>query len=46
MRTELCDRFGIDVPNFAFSHCRLRSSQPDIPRGVDNSPGDFGLARP
>ncbi len=22
MRTELCDRFGIDVPIFAFSHCR------------------------
>jgi NAD(P)H-dependent flavin oxidoreductase YrpB (nitropropane dioxygenase family) len=22
MRTELCDRFGIDVPLFAFSHCR------------------------
>ena len=22
MRTELCDVFGIDVPSFAFSHCR------------------------
>ena len=22
MRTELCDAFGIDVPLFAFSHCR------------------------
>jgi NAD(P)H-dependent flavin oxidoreductase YrpB (nitropropane dioxygenase family) len=22
MRTELCDRLGIDVPIFAFSHCR------------------------
>ncbi len=22
MRTELCDRFGLDVPIFAFSHCR------------------------
>ena len=22
MRTELCDRFGIDVPIFAFTHCR------------------------
>jgi NAD(P)H-dependent flavin oxidoreductase YrpB (nitropropane dioxygenase family) len=22
MRTELCDRFGIDIPLFAFSHCR------------------------
>lgn len=22
MRTEICDQFGIDVPLFAFSHCR------------------------
>jgi len=22
VRTELCDRFGLDVPIFAFSHCR------------------------
>jgi hypothetical protein len=22
MRTELCDRLGIEVPIFAFTHCR------------------------
>jgi NAD(P)H-dependent flavin oxidoreductase YrpB (nitropropane dioxygenase family) len=33
MRTELCERFGIDVPIFAFSHCR------DVVAAVTNAGG-------
>ncbi len=33
MRTELCDMFGIDVPIFAFSHCR------DVVAAVTNAGG-------
>ena len=33
MRTELCDRFNIDVPIFAFSHCR------DVVAAVTNAGG-------
>ncbi len=33
MRTELCDLFGIDVPIFAFSHCR------DVVAAVSNAGG-------
>jgi NAD(P)H-dependent flavin oxidoreductase YrpB (nitropropane dioxygenase family) len=36
MRTELCDRFGIDVPIFAFSHCR------DVVAAVSQA-GGFGV---
>ena len=36
MRTELCDAFGIDVPIFAFSHCR------DVVAAVTNA-GGFGV---
>ena len=36
MRTELCDRFGIDVPIFAFSHCR------DVVAAVSKA-GGFGV---
>lgn len=36
MRTELCDLFGIDVPIFAFSHCR------DVVAAVSNA-GGFGV---
>ncbi len=36
MRTELCDRFGIDIPVFAFSHCR------DVVAAVTNA-GGFGV---
>ena len=33
MRTDLCDHFGIDVPIFAFSHCR------DVVAAVTNAGG-------
>jgi NAD(P)H-dependent flavin oxidoreductase YrpB (nitropropane dioxygenase family) len=33
MRTELCDEFGLDVPIFAFSHCR------DVVAAVTNAGG-------
>jgi NAD(P)H-dependent flavin oxidoreductase YrpB (nitropropane dioxygenase family) len=33
MRTEICDMFGIDVPIFAFSHCR------DVVAAVTNAGG-------
>jgi NAD(P)H-dependent flavin oxidoreductase YrpB (nitropropane dioxygenase family) len=33
MRTDLCDMFGIDVPIFAFSHCR------DVVAAVTNAGG-------
>ena len=33
MRTELCDRFDLDVPIFAFSHCR------DVVAAVSNAGG-------
>ena len=33
MRTQLCDEFDIDVPIFAFSHCR------DVVAAVTNSGG-------
>ena len=33
VRTELCDLFGIDVPIFAFSHCR------DVVAAVTNAGG-------
>ena len=33
MRTEICDLFGIDVPIFAFSHCR------DVVAGVSKAGG-------
>ena len=33
MRTHLCDQFGIDVPIFAFSHCR------DVVAAVTNAGG-------
>ncbi len=33
MRTDLCDLFGIDVPIFAFSHCR------DVVAAVTNAGG-------
>ena len=33
MRTELCEQFGIDVPIFAFSHCR------DVVAAVTNAGG-------
>ena len=33
MRTTLCDEFGIDVPIFAFSHCR------DVVAAVTNAGG-------
>ena len=33
MRTELCDVFGIDVPIFAFTHCR------DVVAAVTNAGG-------
>ncbi len=36
MRTDLCDVFGIDVPIFAFSHCR------DVVAAVSRS-GGFGV---
>jgi NAD(P)H-dependent flavin oxidoreductase YrpB (nitropropane dioxygenase family) len=36
MRTELCDLFGIDVPIFAFTHCR------DVVAAVTNA-GGFGV---
>ncbi|MBW2388084.1 MAG: nitronate monooxygenase, partial [Deltaproteobacteria bacterium] len=36
MRTELCDRFGIDVPIFAFTHCR------DVVVAVSKA-GGFGV---
>ncbi len=36
MRTQLCDLFGIDVPIFAFSHCR------DVVAAVTNA-GGFGV---
>ena len=36
MRTELCDLFGIDVPIFAFSHCR------DVVAAVSQA-GGFGV---
>ncbi len=36
MRTELCDRFGIEFPIFAFSHCR------DVVAAVSKA-GGFGV---
>ena len=36
MRTPLCDSFGIDVPIFAFSHCR------DVVAAVSQA-GGFGV---
>ena len=36
MRTQLCDMFGIEVPIFAFSHCR------DVVAAVSNA-GGFGV---
>ncbi|GAB4586413.1 NAD(P)H-dependent flavin oxidoreductase [Nocardia sp. IFM 10818] len=33
MRTEICDRLGIDVPIFAFTHCR------DVAAAVSNAGG-------
>jgi NAD(P)H-dependent flavin oxidoreductase YrpB (nitropropane dioxygenase family) len=36
MRTEICDRLGIDVPIFAFSHCR------DVVAAVSRA-GGFGV---
>ncbi len=36
MRTRLCDQFGIDVPIFAFSHCR------DVVAAVSRA-GGFGV---
>jgi NAD(P)H-dependent flavin oxidoreductase YrpB (nitropropane dioxygenase family) len=36
MRTPLCDAFGIDVPIFAFSHCR------DVVAAVSQA-GGFGV---
>ncbi|MFC4059988.1 NAD(P)H-dependent flavin oxidoreductase [Planomonospora corallina] len=36
MRTAICDRFGIDLPLFAFSHCR------DVVAAVTNA-GGFGV---
>ncbi len=36
MRTPLCDRFGIDVPIFAFTHCR------DVVAAVSRA-GGFGV---
>lgn len=36
MRTRICDRFGIDVPIFAFSHCR------DVVAAVSRA-GGFGV---
>jgi len=36
MHTDLCDLFGIDVPIFAFSHCR------DVVAAVSNA-GGFGV---
>ncbi len=36
MRTELCDRFGIEFPIFAFSHCR------DVVAAVSRN-GGFGV---
>jgi len=36
MKTPLCDRFGIDFPLFAFSHCR------DVVAAVSNA-GGFGV---
>ena len=36
MKTEICDRFGIEFPLFAFSHCR------DVVAAVTNA-GGFGV---
>ena len=36
MRTELCERFGIEFPIFAFSHCR------DVVAAVSQA-GGFGV---
>ena len=36
MRTRICDPFGIDVPIFAFSHCR------DVVAAVSRA-GGFGV---
>ena len=36
MRTELCDRLGIELPIFAFTHCR------DVVAAVTNA-GGFGV---
>ncbi|MFM8304983.1 MAG: nitronate monooxygenase, partial [Actinomycetota bacterium] len=36
MRTEICDRLGIEFPIFAFSHCR------DVVAAVTNA-GGFGV---
>ncbi|WP_248964927.1 nitronate monooxygenase [Sphaerisporangium perillae] len=36
MRTEICDRFGVEFPLFAFSHCR------DVVAAVTNA-GGFGV---
>jgi len=36
MRTDICDLFGIDIPIFAFSHCR------DVVAAVTNA-GGFGV---
>ena len=33
MRTEICDRLGIEFPIFAFSHCR------DVVAAVTNAGG-------
>ena len=38
MRTPLCDSFGIDVPIFAFSHCR------DVVVAVSQA-GGFGVLK-
>ena len=36
MRTPICDEFGIDIPLFAFTHCR------DVVAAVTNA-GGLGL---
>ena len=36
MHTDLCDQFGIDVPIFAFSHCR------DVVAAVTKAAGSNG----
>ena len=40
MRTELCDLFGIDVPIFAFSHCRDVVAAEGWDRGLHRVPGE------
>src|ERR1700678_3972998 len=37
MRAEVCEKFGIDFPLFAFSHCR------DVVAAVTNAGGVGGL---